>query len=224
LVASLVAAADVFLPPLLDNLVARNLQSRLGLAEIPEISLDSDPVSLLTGKFHGGRVALPGVEFGGVRPEEASVELAPFDLDVLRSLTSGQLRTHTPLSGTLRMELSEAEVVRLAGEEATSFPVSDVDLEEGVAMVDSEVVVLGKSIPVSVEGTLDLQNNSLVFEPRRVEAFGVKVPDRLTRQLLQGTSFVYPLEPLPGGDTFTGVEVHKDQLILTGEIDNLTLL
>jgi hypothetical protein len=56
-----------------------------------------------------------------------------------------------------------------------------------------------------------------------VEAFGVKVPDRLTGRLLQGTSFVYPIESLPAGDRFTGVEVQKDQLILTGEIDNLAL-
>ena len=224
MLAGLVVGADVFLPPLLENLVARNLQSRLGLTETPEIRLDSDPVSLLTGEFHGGRAVLPGGDFDGVRPEEATVELEPFDLDLPGSLMSGRLQTRTPLSGTLRVVLSEAEVARLAGEEATSFPVSSVDLEEGAATVGSEVVVLGQSVPVFVKGTLDLQNDSLLFEPRGVEAFGVKVPDALTRKLLQGTSFVYPLNPSPGGDAFTGVEVHKDQLVLTGRIDNLMLL
>jgi hypothetical protein len=223
LVTILVVGAYVLLPPLLDNLVARNLQSRLGLDRAPEVSLEGDSASLLTGKFDGGRVVLPGLDLGGVRSEESSVELAPFDLDVPGSLASGQLQTRTPLSGTLHMELSEAEVTRLAKTGAMSFPVSNVDLGEGVATVSSEVVVLGQSIPVSVEGTLDLQNNSLVFEPRTLEAFGVKVPDRLTGRLLQGTSFVYPIESLPAGDRFTGVEVQKDQLILTGEIDNLAL-
>jgi hypothetical protein len=223
LVAILVVGAYVLLPRLLDDLVARSLQSRLGLNETPEVSLQGDSFSLLTGKFDGGTVVLPGLDLGGVRPEETSVELAPFDLDVLGSLTSGQLQTGTPLSGTLRMQLSEAEVTRLAKTGATSFPVSNVDLEEGVVAVGSEADVLGQRIPVSVEGILDLQNNSLVFEPRGVEAFGVKVPDRLTRRLLQGTSFVYPIEPLPAGDTLTGIQIQKDQLILTGEIDNLAL-
>jgi len=220
----LVIGVYVFAAPLLEDLVARNLQSRLGLRSAPEISLEGGPTSLLTGKFYGGRVVLPGFDFGDARPEEVFVDLAPSDLNVLGSLTSGQLQTRTPLSGTLRATLSEAEIARLASIGETSFPVRNVDLEEDVTVVASETVALGQSIPVSVEGVINLQNNSLVFEPRRVEALGLPVPDQLTGQLLQGTSFVYPLEPLPGGGTFTGVDVQRDQLVLTGKINNLALL
>ncbi len=220
----LASGVYIFVAPLLEDLVARNLQSRLGLDSVPEISLEGGPTSLLTGRFDGGRAVLPGFDFGDVHSDEISVELAPFDLDVLGSLTSGQLQTRIPLSGTLRAMLSEAEVTRVASTGATDFPVRNVDLEEGVTVVASETVALGQSIPVSVEGVLDLQNNSLVFEPRRVEALGLPVPDQLTGQLLQGTSFVYPIEPLPGGGTFTGVHVQRDQLVLTGEINNLALL
>ncbi len=214
----------IFAAPLLEDLVARNLQSRLGLESAPEISMEGGPTSLLTGRFDGGRVVLPGFDFGDVRPDEISVELAPFDLDVLGSLTSGQIQTRTPLSGALRLTLSEAEVTRVASTGATGFPVRNVDLEEGVTVVTSETFALGQSIPVSVEGPLDLQNNSLVFEPRRVEALGLPVPAQLTGQLLQGTNFVYPIEPLSGGGMFTGVDVQRDQLVVTGEINNLALL
>ncbi len=220
----LVVGVYIFAAPLLEDLVARNLQSRLGLESAPEISLEGGPTSLLTGRFDGGRVVLPGFDFGDVRPEKVSVELAPFDLNVPGSLTSGQLQTRTPLSGTLRVTLSEAEVTRVASTGATDFPVRNVDLEEGVTVVTSETFALGQSIPVSVEGPLDLQNNSLVFEPRRVEALGLPVPAQLTGQLLQGTSFVYPIEPLSGGGMFTGVDVLRDQLVVTGEINNLALL
>ncbi len=224
LVTVLVIGVYIFVAPLLENLVARNLQSRLGLESVPEISLEGSPTSLLTGSFDGGRVVLPGFDFGDMRPDEIFVELAPFDLDVLGSLTSGRIQTRTPLSGTLRVTLSEAEVTRLASTGATDFPLRNVDLEEGVTVVASEAVALGQSIPVSVEGVLDFQNNSLVFEPQRVEALRLPVPAQLTAQLLQGTSFVYPIEPLPGGGTFTVVDVQRDQLVLTGEIDNLALL
>lgn len=224
LVTVLVIGAYILVAPLFENLVARNLQSRLGLESVPEVNLEGSPTSLLTGSFDGGRVVLPGLNFGDVRPEEVFIELAPFDLDLLGSLTSGQIQTRTPLSGTLLAMLSEAEVTRLAGIGETSFPVRNVDLEEGAVMVASETVALGRNIPVSMEGALDLQSNSLVFEPQRVEAFGLQVPAQLTRQLLQGTSFVYPIEPLPGGGTFTGVDVQRDQLILTAEINDLALL
>jgi len=224
LVTVLVIGVYILVAPLLENLVARNLQSRLGLESVPEISLEGGPTSLLTGRFNGGRVVLPGFDFGDVRPDEISVELAPFDLDVLGSLTSGQIQTRTPLSGTLRVMLSEAEVTRLASTGVTDFPVRNVDFEEGVTVVAFETVALGQSIPVSVEGVLDFQNNSLVFEPQRVEALGLPVPAQLTGQLFQDTSFVYPIEPLPGGGTFTGIDVQRDQLVLIGEINNLALL
>lgn len=222
LVTVLVIGVYILVAPLLENLVARNLQSRLGLESVPEISLDGGPTSLLTGRFDGGRVVLPGFEFGDVRPEEVSIELVPFDLDLLGSLTSGQLQTRAPLYGTLHAMLSEAEVTRLASTGATDldFPVRNVDLEEGAVVVASEAVAFDRSIPVSMEGVLDLRNNSLVLEPRRVEALGLPLPV----QLFQGTSFVYPIEPLPGGGTFTSVEVQRDQLVLTGEISDLALL
>jgi hypothetical protein len=219
----LVVEAYVVVPALIEDLLARNLQTRLGLESTPGIELEGSPASLLTGRFDGGSADLPGLELGGMRPEETSVELAPFELDVPGSLTSGSMRTQPPLSGTLRVELSEPEVARVAGLEATSFPVNYVDLEKDVVVIGSEAVAFGRSIPVSVQGGLDLQDNSLVFEPSTVEALGVQIPEPLTGQLLQGTSFVYPIDPLPDGIRFTNVEVQRDQLLLTGETNNLAV-
>ena len=220
----LVVGAYVFVPTLIEDLVARNLQTRLGLDRTPGIDLEGSPSRLLTGRFDGGRTVLSGLEIGGVRPEEVSVELAPFDLDLLGSFTSGSIRTGSSVSGKLRAEVSEAEVARLASLEATSFPVNNVDLEKDVVSVGSEAVAFGQSIPVSVQGGLDLWDNSLVFEPTTVQALGVQIPEPLAGQLLQGTSFVYPIEPLPDGVRFTDVEVQRGQLLLIGETDNLALV
>ena len=211
-----------FLPPLLENLAARDLQDRLGLSERPEVDLTSDPPpNVLLGRFEEGRVTITNLELGGVRPDKATVDLGPFDLDVLRSLVSGRIRGEGPLSGALRVELSEEEVARLASAGAPGVRITGVELREEYLTVGSEVEVLGARVPVRVEGGFDLRDGKLRFEPSRLEALGASVPRQFTQDLLRGTSFAYPVE-LPFGEV-SGVELREDRLVLTGEVENLSV-
>ena len=61
---------------------------------------------------------LTDTELGGVLPEEATVDLGPFDLDMLGSMASGRVRGAGQGGGTilraLRAELSKEEVARIA--------------------------------------------------------------------------------------------------------------
>ena len=218
----LVVGAYTFLPSLLEGYVARNLQDRMGLAETPEVNLTSDPAPrMLLGEFSDGRVILPPVATGNVRPDEVAIDLDPFDVDVLDSIRAGGIRTEAPLTGDLRVELSEAEVNRIATSQVASFPVTGVDLREGSALVGSEVSVFGFPIPVGAEGGVEVRDGSLVFLPYRVEAFGATVPEDVAAQLLEGTSFVYPLGEQFGGSIMTGAELRGDRAILTGELGEL---
>ena len=143
---------------------------------------------------------------------ETTVDLGPFDLDVLGSLASGRVRSEGPLPGTLRAELSEEEVAEIDASYAVA-PVRGVELEEGRVTVSSEVEVLGVSVPVGVEGEVAVQDGVLRFEPQRIEALGQQVPDRLARRLLRRAGFSCPM----GGVEISRVEVHEDRLVLTGE-------
>ena len=198
----------------MESLVASSVQESLGLAEAPDVDLTSDPPpNVFLGKFEQGRVS-----FEGTQPvSETSVNLDPFDLDVLGSVAGGRIRSEGPLSGALRAELSEEEVVRIASSSAAA-PVRGVELEEGKVTVDSEVEVLGFSIPVGAEGEVDVQNGILRFEPRRLDALGQQVPDRLARRLLWEADFTYPLGELAGGAEISEVEVHEDRLVFTGDV------
>ena len=218
----LVVGTYTFIPAILEGYVARNVQDRLGLAETPEVDLTSDPAPLmLLGRFADGRVALPSVSAGNVSPDEVAIDLDPFDVDVRESVSGGGLVTEAPVTGDLRVELSEAEVNRLASSQATSFPITGVDLREGSVLVNSEVYVLGVPLPVGVEGGVEVQGGSLVFVPSGVEAFGATVPEDVAGQLLEGTSFVYPLGEQFGGSTVTGAEVREDRIVLTGDLGAL---
>ena len=84
----------VLLPLLLEKLAAQELQSRLGLAEEPQVEIRGDlPLGPLAGEFEEGQVTFANPELlGGVQPDKVTVDLDPFDLDVLGSVVSGRLR------------------------------------------------------------------------------------------------------------------------------------
>ena len=71
-------------------------------------------------------------ELGGLRPDEAMVDLRPFELSVLRGPAErGRIRGQGPLSGTFRVQLSEEEVAKLASSSASDMRVTGVDLISG---------------------------------------------------------------------------------------------
>jgi hypothetical protein len=189
------------------------------------VNLVSDPApSVFLGKFEEGEIALTNPEFGGVRPDEVTIELEPFDLEVPGSMASGLIESEGPLSGTLQVELSEEEVARLAALSDTQAPpVRDVRLEEGYLVLEFEVEALGTRLPVGVEGEVVLRDGGeLRFEPQRLEVLGESLPERLTRRLLEGVDLAYPIE-LPFEGEISGFEIHENRLVLTGEAKDLPL-
>ena len=211
-----------FLPSFIEGVAARGVQDRLGLQETPEVRLEGDPLPMLVGRFSGGEISLGDADLGGVRAEQVVVDLDPFDLDVVRSLTAGAPVAEEPLSGTLRATLPEEEVLRVVRAGA-DVPVRDLRLEDGRMVVDSEATFLGLTVPVSVQGDLHLRGESLVFEPVRVAALGSDVPEEIAQGALEGTDLSFPLQGLPDGAEIEGVEVEENRLVLDGVIDRIPL-
>ena len=194
------------------------------MAEKPEVNLVSDPApGVLLRRFDEGEITLAPPELGGVRPDEVKIYLEPFDIDVPASVAGRRIESEEPLSGMLRVELSEREVTRLAAfSETLATPVREVRLEEGYVVVGFEVEALGTRVPVGVERDLVLRDGGeLGFEAERLEMLGEPLPERLTRRLLEGVDFAYPIE-LPFEGELSGVEAHEDRLVLTGEVSNLS--
>jgi hypothetical protein len=90
-------------------------------------------------------------------------------------------------------------------------------------VVRSEVSVLGRRFPASIEGEPGLRDGELIFQPQGLTAAGVQVPDELADRLLAGTSFEYPLDRLPYQTTITGVEAEEGRIILSGSVPSIPL-
>lgn len=217
-----VAASYLLLPVLLERLVADQVREGFGLEAAPGVDLQGEPPPSLPGRFSGGRVSMRGAEFDGVRTSTTVIDLGSFRLDLLGSIASLALRTEEPPSGTLRVELSEEEVARLARQEA-DVPVRSVDLEEGSVVVGSEARGLGVEVPLSVRGDLYFRDGALHFEPRRLSAAGVPVPEELADRLLAGAGFEHTPEGLPYEAEITGAEAREGRLLLSGEVERVPL-
>jgi hypothetical protein len=211
------------LPPALENMVARNVQDRLGLAERPGVELDSDPQwEMLLGEFSGGKVSVGETDLGGVRAGDVSMDLDPFSVDVGESVQSRTAVAEEPVSGRVRLTVSEEEVLRLAGQNA-QVPVNRVELREDGVTVESQASVLGVTFPVAVDGGVGVEGNALAFQPRTVRAAGTTVPPGLADSLLAGTAFRYPVEGLPYGGRLTGAETVEGAVVLTGRVSGVEL-
>jgi hypothetical protein len=211
----------VFLPSFLEASAARGIRDRLGLESAPGLELERGTLpEMLAGRFPGGRVTMEGVEFGGIRSMRVVLDLDPLDLDLPASILRGAIESQKPLSGALRVVVSEEEISRLA-KVAAEVPVREVELEEDLVVVGSEASALGLAVPVSVQGSLDLRSGKLVFKPQGVSALGTPVPEGLGHQLLAKADFSYPLHGLPRGVRFTGVEVAEEHLVLSGQMKRI---
>ena len=220
--ACVAAFAYVLLPILLERAVSARLQEGFGLERAPTVDLRGEPPPSAPGSFSGGRIEMRGAEFDGVRTSEAVIELDPFELDLIGSVAAGGLRSEEPVSGTLGAELSGAEVSRLARGQA-DVTLRRVSLEEGEVVVGSVTSVMGLEVPLSARGPILLRGGNLVFEPRRLTASGVPLPDQLAEELLSDASFAFRPEELPYGATLTGVEAREGRLLLSGEMEEIPL-
>ena len=54
-----------------------------------------------------------------------------------------------------------------------------------------------------------------------MELLGEPLSERLTRRLFEGVDFAYPIE-LPFEGEVSGVEIHEERLVLTGEVSDLS--
>jgi hypothetical protein len=223
LVVFLIGPYTLFLPSLLEYAVARDVKARLGVEKQPDVELKSDsPLRMLAGEFSGGRIVMKNTDLGNVTATRARINLDPFDINVWATMRKGHVVDRDPRSGDVRVDVPESEVSRLAKAQS-EIPINEVDVHQDGVVVGSEVSVLGRRFPASIEGDLGLRDGELVFEPQGLTAAGVQVPDELADRLLAGTSIEYPLDRLPYQTTITSVEAHEGRIILSGRVPSVPL-
>jgi hypothetical protein len=144
LVAVLVALAPyTVLPGVLESLVARTIQDRVGLAQAPEVEIGSSPPPMMYAwSFSKARIAVKGYELSGLPTKYVALELDPFDLNLIESVTNRTVSTAQPLSGRLQVKLSKATSLRLS-QAGLGTPQQNVELTH-----DQILAILSGQVPM----------------------------------------------------------------------------
>ena len=153
-------------------------------------------------------------ELGDLRPDEAMVDLRPFELGVLRGPAE---RTDQGPGATL-WDLSGA-ALQGGGRQGHLFTCSGYECygcRSRGGISDRRVGGGGfRSARTGGDGGGIYSTRwGARFEPRWLEALGAPVLRRFTQDLLRGESLAYPVE-LPFGEV-SGVEVREGRLVLAG--------
>jgi hypothetical protein len=188
------------LPPALENLVARDVQDGLGLAERPGVELESDPQWEDTPRRVLERQGL----YGGGGPRRGASEESRYRVGPLQRGRGGEpCRAGRPSSPeaclrAVRLTVSEDEVSRLAGQNA-EVPVNGVELK-GAASPWSPRLRCWDDVPGGGgRGRRSSKATPWSSSRQTVRAAGMTVPGYLADSLLAGTAFRYPVEGLPYG-------------------------
>ena len=85
----IVLAPYTILPPMMGSLVGRILQDQLGLQKTPQVEVESSPGLLMyAGSFSEARISVKGYELGGIPTKYVALDLDPFNLNLLESVTN----------------------------------------------------------------------------------------------------------------------------------------
>jgi hypothetical protein len=149
LVAVLIALAPyTILPAALESLIASTLQDRVGIAQTPEVELESSPPPMMyAGSFSKARIAVKEYDLGGLPTEYVALELDPFNLNLLESVTSRTVSTAEPLSGRLQIKLTKAASLRLS-QAGLAGPPQNVELSQ-----DQILAILSGQVPMGAPAT-----------------------------------------------------------------------
>jgi hypothetical protein len=94
------------------------------------------------GSFSTARIAVRGYEISGLETEYVALELDPFDLNLLQSVTTRTVSTAQPLSGDLQIKLSEESALRLS-QLGLAIPPQNIELTQ-----DQILSILSGQIPI----------------------------------------------------------------------------
>ena len=94
------------------------------------------------GSFSKTRVAVRGYEISGLETEYVALELDPFGLNLLQSVTTRTVSTARPLSGSPQVRLSDESALRLS-QLGLAVPPQDIELTQ-----EQILSILSGQIPV----------------------------------------------------------------------------
>lgn len=194
-------AADRAAVHVADQKVAAQIQQQAGLQAAPSVDITGFPflTQAVQGDYADVRVALGSAALGLPAGTHADVSLQG---------------VHLPLTAVLRGAVHSLRVDRVEGSATLPYAALAAQLGGDAAVrqqgdgvrITRTVDVAGRPVPVTEDGRLRLQGNTLVLDAQHVSTPGAALPAATMRRLRGQVDLRYRVPTLPFGLALSGVQ------------------
>lgn len=210
--------ADRMLERWAEDYVADQLTEQAGLAGAPHVDVRGFPfvTQALDGRYEEVRISLTADELGQPEGTDADIRL---------------VGVHIPLSAVLSGDVQEVPVDRIDGTATLSYELLSAELggdstlaQAGDGLrVTKTIELLGYAVPLTANGTLDLDGDQVVIDVEEASGAGVDVPEALIDQLSDLLDIRYQVPALPFDLQLTRVTPAADGVVVEVEATDTVL-
>jgi hypothetical protein len=205
----LALAADRVGVRVADAKVAQQIQQREHLAGKPSVDITGFPflTQAVAGTYDDVRISLTAADLGQPAGTRADVDLHG---------------VHLPLSSALSGSVSRIPVDRVDGAATLSYALLSQQIGHGTTLswaggglrLATSVTILGRTVPLTAEGTVHLDGDQLVVDAQHASAAGVSLPSALVTRAGSALDLRYRVPALPLGLHLTGVRPTADGVVV----------
>lgn len=195
------------------------VQTRLGLAERPDVAISGFPflTQAVQGRYDSIRATLPAVTVGPLGAVRVAVVLNGVRLP-LSDAISGDVDRLVADTGRVRLTIPTTAIA-----EAVGLPGLSITEENGDLVVAARVTVLGREFPVTARLDAAVSDSVLSLRSGALSGAGITLPTQVTAALQDLVDLAVPLDTLPFTVTSGDVSVVGTDVIVEATTSGLDL-
>lgn len=209
----LIGISQMFLPALLANRLTAAMQNRLQTEQVVASVEQSPAFTMLLGRFDTIDIKAENAVLNKVQFDELDLHVNKAQLDLPQILFDQHFSVQTAQEISLKGVLSEQQLAAALSQKENKLQDVKVQVTPDKIHIQGGISLLGKSISVTVEGRLLMDQNRILFRMEKVDiknALLGKMGSNLFNDLV-----LVDLNKLPFDVMLTKVEQEDGKVVIT---------
>ena len=211
----LIGISQMFLPALLANRLTAAMQNSLQTEQVVANVEQSPAFTMLLGRFDTIDVKAENAVLNKVQFDELNLHVNKAQLDLQKLLFAQSFSVQTAQDISLKGVLSEQQLAAALSQKESKLQDVKVQVTPDQIHIQGGIPLLGKSISVTVEGRLLVDQNRILFRMEKVDiknALLGKMGSNLFNDLV-----LVDLNKLPFDVMLTKVEQEDGKVVITAD-------
>jgi len=211
----LIGFSEMFLPALLANRLTAAMQTRLQTEQVVASVEQSPAFMMLLGRFDTIDVKAENAVLNKVQFDELDLHVNKAQLDLQQILFAQSFSVQTAQEISLKGVLSEEQLAAALSQKESKLQDVKVQVTPDQIHIQGGIPLLGKSISVTVEGRLLVDQNRILFRMEKVDiknALLGKMGANLFNDLV-----LVDLNKLPFDVMLTKIEQEDGKVVITAD-------